>query len=83
MSLASQPGRIVGPCGCGIIAGQAAGGHATQERQPPRAVLAGSDVQAQDLALPSALTRCSIGSRGAAVALTSGRTMMSRASPFC
>src|SRR5262249_35678200 len=37
-------------------AGQAARGQVTEERQPPGAVLASGDVQAQDLRYPSAFT---------------------------
>jgi hypothetical protein len=39
----------VGVGGDQLHAGQAAGGQAAEERQPPGAVLAGGDVQAQDL----------------------------------
>ena len=43
-----------------LHAGQAAGGQAAQERQPPGAVLGGGDVQAQDLRSPPAFTPVAI-----------------------
>ena len=46
----AQPVVAVG--GDQLHAGQAAGGQAAQECQPPRAVLGGGDIQAQDLPLP-------------------------------
>ena len=45
-----QPGVVV--AGHQLHAGQAAGGQAAQERQPARAVLAGGDVDAEDLPAP-------------------------------
>jgi hypothetical protein len=42
----------VGVAGDQLDAGQAAGGQAAQERQPPGAVFGAGDVQAEDLPVP-------------------------------